>query len=168
MIFTLLKLLTRVLFFIPRFDIARTADGAYNTRYTIVPAFIARAFGYQNIFLHHFQQSDPTEDFHNHPYENSHSRILTGGYSEERYYPGLSLLAGYSITTTQEYREGDRNAIGPDTYHRIDLLDKRGCWTLFFVGKKTGAGWGFLNRRTGSFTPWSGKAPTELYEEGLR
>lgn len=170
MMFYFLSFITWLLprWLLPRFDIARTSDGAYNTRFTIVPAFVARLLGYENIFLHHFQQSDPTEDYHNHPYENSHSRILAGGYREERHYPGLSELAGHEITTVQTYREGDRNQIGPDTFHRIDLLDPRGCWTLFYVGKKTGDGWGFLNRRTGAFKPWSGKAPHETYEEGLR
>lgn len=152
---------------LPRFDIARTSEGPYNTRHTL-PRWYARLRGYQDIFLHHFQQSDPTEDFHNHPYENSHSRILAGGYAEERYYPGLSELAGHEVLQVRLLLPGDRNEIGPNTFHRIDLLDKRGCWTLFYVGKKTGDGWGFLNRRTGTFKKWSGKAPSETYEEGLR
>lgn len=162
---------------LPRFDIARTAEGAYNTRYTLVPRFVARLFGLDGIYLHHFQQSDPTEDFHNHPYGKSWSFILAGGYCEERLLWNLTRLGMLlkpgvlrcvaAPFISYDVLPGQTNRIEADTYHRIDLLDARGCWTLFVAGKKMQK-WGFLNRRTGEFREWSGRKPTELYEEGLR
>jgi hypothetical protein len=151
----------------PRFDIARTSEGPYNTRYTLVPRFVCKWFGKEGIFLHHFQQSDPTEDFHNHPYGSSWALVLAGGYREERLLFRSEFVRGLFYTITSDIRAGQVNRIDADTYHRIDLLDPRGCWTLFVAGKKTQA-WGFLNRSTGDFRPWSGKKPTEFYEEGLR
>lgn len=165
--FFILKWLMRLLFFIPRFDIARTAEGAYNTRYTLVPRWLAALFGKDGVFLHHFQQSDPTEDFHNHPYGESWSCILAGGYREERFigwrWRGWKNAFHDAAVHVRTRRVGDVNRIYAGTYHRIDLLDVRGCWTLFVAGKKTQE-WGFRNRRTGQFRPWSGKKPTEFYQ----
>ena len=163
-------------FFVPRFEIGRVKERVYNTRYTIVPTWIARWFGKHAVFLHHFQSDDATFDFHNHPYEVSPAHILAGGYWEERAFfvrsagqrlhPSLTRFLGASWL---KYEAGMRNTIHPHTFHRVELIDKkRGCWTLFIAGEKVQP-WGFWNRNTGEFRTWSGKAPglppPEFYDE---
>lgn len=169
--FRILPFLVRVFFFIPRFEIGRVSDIVYNTRYTIVPQWIARFCGKDGVFLHHFQSDDPTQDFHNHPYDDeSYAIILAGGYWEERafFLHGVGQRARPSLVTFCgsswfEFTPFDRNRIRPNTFHRVQLRDRmRGCWTLFVAGKKIQP-WGFWNRNTGKFLEWSGRPSSDLY-----
>lgn len=176
--FRVLPCFVRWCFFIPRFEIGRVKERIYNTRYTLVPTWIARWFGKHAVFLHHFQSDDATQDFHNHPYGPSHAHVLAGGYFEERAFfvrdagglrlrPSLTRFLGASWLKIDA---GTRNTIFPHTFHRVELIDKkRGCWTLFVADKKCQP-WGFWNRNTGEFRTWSGKVPglppPEFYDEG--
>lgn len=94
------------------------------------------------IFIHFFHRGDGDRDQHNHPWENSVSLILTGGYREER---------GDEVRTL---RPGMINVIGMDDFHRVDLLEpKKGCWTLFVAGKGV-QDWGFRLQGSKKFVPW--------------
>ena len=154
-------------FFLPWIEIGRVRGRVYNTRYTIVPTWLARVFGKHAVFLHHFQSDDATRDFHNHPYEESNAYLLAGGYWEERAYfespKRHPTKARLLCVSWLDFKAGDRNRIFSNTFHRIELTDKkRGCWTLFVAGKKVQP-WGFWNRNTGVFTRWSGEDPGKLY-----
>lgn len=171
LLFRVLPVLVRVLF-LPRVDLGRQKNDVYNTRYTVIPTWVARFFGKHAVFLHHFQSDDPTFDFHNHPYERSTAYVLAGGYWEERAFFARAIgqdvrpsLSTFLKALWLEYTPGMRNTIFAHTFHRVELRDKaRGCWTLFVAGaKRPGRVWGFWNRNTGVFTPWSGKPASEIY-----
>lgn len=94
------------------------------------------------VFIHFFHRSDEDREKHNHPWKESVSLILTGGYREERE-DGLYTR-----------KPGDINVIRSTDYHRVDLLTpKKGCWTLFVAGKNISS-WGFKNAQTGAHIPW--------------
>jgi hypothetical protein len=115
--------------------------GPYLERYTL------RTFpdGAQ-IYLHHFLRGDEDEALHSHPWAGE-SLVLAGGYREERRVEG----DGIEVRTLGP---GDRSIIAPDTFHRVDLLDGETCWTLFSAGPRVQS-WGFWDRRTKVFTPWT-------------
>jgi hypothetical protein len=101
------------------------------------------------VYLHHFHRGD--EDgpaLHNHPWRWAISLILAGGYSEERRMRGTNRVVRRTV------KPGSLNFIGPEDFHRVDLLPgQKDAWSLFIVGPKF-TGWGFWNRHTGVFTPW--------------
>ena len=100
-----------------------------------------------NVFLHFFHRGDDDEALHNHPWKWSVSVILKGGYVEERRV-GLRIIR-------KVLRPGRINIIRADDYHRVDLLQpKRGAWSLFIAGPRTGKSWGFWDRDTRVYTPW--------------
>ncbi len=118
-----------------------------------------RAWG--NIYLHHFHSSDQGDELHNHPWKWGMSLIMAGGYSEEYRGP----LASSEFITLEHYknsypilrrekRPGQFNLIKADDFHRVDLHDeKKGAWTLFFAGPRTGE-WGFGDLHTQVFKDW--------------
>lgn len=120
-------------------------QGPYLSRYTL------RALDDGGmVYLHHFHRGDADRDLHNHPWPGS-SLILAGGYREERRVSDG--LGGFTVEP-RVYVEGDVNEIGPDTFHRVDLLNpEAGAWTLFTVGAKAQS-WSFWDRDTGILTPW--------------
>lgn len=93
------------------------------------------------VFLHFFHRSDADEDQHNHPWDMSVALVLDGGYVEER---------GDAKTV---HGPGSVNVIRGEDFHRVDLLDPSGSWSLFVAGQKTGS-WGFRKKETGDFIPW--------------
>ena len=114
-----------------------TVDGKpYLTRYYILPG----------VFVHHFHSSDQFDEFHNHPWAWAFSIILKGGYVEER-------LTSRGITH-RFYKAGSINWLTQWDFHRVDLFDMRGCWTLFFVGPRCRQ-WGFWNRITAQYRDWT-------------
>jgi hypothetical protein len=118
-------------------------EGAYLSRYTLAE-LPDGGFAY----LHFFHRSDVDRELHNHPWAGE-SLILTGGYREER---RMGEPGAYRVET-RTYQVGDVNVLGPDTFHRVDLLDEAaGCWTLFVAGERTHA-WGFWDPETDVFTP---------------
>lgn len=135
--------------------------GPYLERFTL-KEFATGAHTY----LHFFHRGDHDKDLHDHPW-HGRSTILVGGYREERWAPAPALVeapietdtlrvasmrAGAIIT--REFKPGESSELGPDTFHRVDLLDPEGgCWTLFETSPKLKS-WGFKSRETGAFTPW--------------
>lgn len=96
------------------------------------------------VCIHRFARSDEDGALHNHPWEQSVSFILSGGYSEER--------------RVEEHVErrmclpGDFNLLAANDFHRVDLLEED-CWTIFISSRKSQS-WGFWDRSTKIFTPW--------------
>lgn len=97
-----------------------------------------------NVFLHLFVSGDVEQELHSHPWENSYSLILTGGYREER-------RIGNEVVV-RTIKPGTINSIKSDDFHRVDLLKDK-CWTLFFAGKTTQT-WFFWDRKTKETIPW--------------
>lgn len=95
------------------------------------------------IYLHRFHRSDAEPELHNHPFENSASLVLVGGYTEER-------LVGNTVER-RELRPGDVNVIGHDTFHRVELSGPE-AWSLFVVSRKSQS-WGFLDHARREYTP---------------
>lgn len=93
-----------------------------------------------NVYIHRFLASDPDRGLHDHPWENSISLVLSGGYRELRTYSYRILRPGYL------------NRIRGHDFHRILLDPGREAWTLFLHGPRT-KGWGF--QRNGEYTPFA-------------
>lgn len=119
------------------------------------------------VFAHWFYRSDADRELHCHPWSWSFSLVLWGGYEEERLvgvWPRLqgddwrsaalrSDMAGRGSTPRIVKRRigpGRINFLRDKTFHRVTLLDPRGCLTLFIAGPKPrvphGVSWGFLSR----------------------
>lgn len=103
-------------------------------------------------YLHFFFSGDADGEFHNHPWRVSHSLILSGGYTEYKWNPKTQTV------NRKVFEPGSINVLHRDDYHRVELLDPRGCWTLFIsvdrLAKSDGTDWGFLDVVTGEYTPW--------------
>lgn len=95
------------------------------------------------IYLHRFESSDADEELHNHPWTAT-SIILAGGYVEQFRSP--------NGVDRRVLRPGSVNRIGPNTFHRV-LLIEEDCWSLIVVGKRV-QGWGFWHPETGEFLEW--------------
>lgn len=98
------------------------------------------------LFLHHFYRSDDDGALHNHPWKWAVALVLRGGYSEER-------RTRDDRVVRRVVRPGAINVLTANTFHRVDLLDPHGAWTLFVVGPKAQS-WGFWDRGTKKYTPW--------------
>lgn len=88
------------------------------------------------VFLHYFFRSDDDRMLHNHPWETAASIILRGGYREHRRVNAAGDVAW------RELRPGDLNVLRAGDFHRVELIDGRGCWSLFIAGRETQT-WGF-------------------------
>lgn len=104
---------------------------------------------FPGVYLHHFHQSDPDRDLHNHPWRWSFSLILAGGYYEER----LVENGEHRLTKiTLDRKAPGINYITGDTFHRVVLKDvKNGAWTIFCSGPEV-KDWGFMTY-AGTFIP---------------
>ena len=93
--------------------------------------YLRRIYLTRNVYLHHIAQADDDRALHNHPWEYATTRILTGGYLEQR------------TPRFPAWRApGDVVRLTRNTYHRIALVKPR-TWTLFVAGPRV-ASWGFL------------------------
>jgi hypothetical protein len=123
-----------------------------------VEAALGGVIGGGHVYLHHFLRSDEdVEDLHSHPWP-AHAYILAGGYVEERRVEDPASTIGYRVVGERYFRPGAVNVIAPDTFHRVDLLE-RDAWSLCVTGPKRvldegEAAWSFWNRETGKTTPW--------------
>lgn len=118
------------------------------------------------VFLHHFRDSDQEDELHNHPWEDSLSLILVGGYREERVTAsfGPNPLMGESAKTACQPVESDEivmtrlvrpfsiNRITADDFHRVSLIGND-AWTIFITGEKKQS-WGFLSKNKSVYIPW--------------
>jgi hypothetical protein len=112
-----------------------------------------REFG--NIFIHEFHSSDldiGEKGFgllHNHPFRWSFSFVLINGYWEERLNPDQSI-------TKKFIKPFSFNFLSRKDFHRVDLVDGKKAWTLFFTGPRSSRGsWGFYDRVTKQYRDWT-------------
>jgi hypothetical protein len=155
----------------PRVITNRAGDGPYLDRYYLFGG--PKEDGTYDdsapltVMLHHFRDSDAAGELHSHPWEQSVSFILAGGYSEERRV-ATPITNESDLTMAIDPSRGPRgatlhverrdvppfsvNVIAGDDFHRVDLYEKD-CWTLFITGRKV-SNWAFWNRETGETTPW--------------
>lgn len=88
-----------------------------------------------SIFLHAIHLPDGDSDPHTHPFSQSVSLILRGGYTEYR---------GIDGTARRDYRAGMINRLSGTDVHRIaEIHGNKPAWTLFWAGTPHGRGWGF-------------------------
>lgn len=93
--------------------------------------------------LHRFTRGDNDRRVHDHPYEQSYSFILSGGYDEERL---IGVCPYNGPITTTKVRKWFNPIDGLD-FHRITRLHKPIVWTLFVHTPKFKE-WGFLEYGT--------------------
>ena len=113
---------------------------------------MTRAITAARPYLHYFFRGDEDREVHNHPWSRSVSLILTGGYKEYRWMP---LTREFE---TRYLRPGNLNFIKRNDFHRVELYNGQGCWTLFLsmgrVMESNGRDWSFLNTDTNELIPW--------------
>lgn len=107
----------------PHFTI-RVGDEVYLRRWHLAPR--NRWF---SVYLHNFLRSDDVRALHDHPYANA-SLLLRGSYVEHT--PNGSRLI-------RPWRLVRRSAVAA---HRVELIEERPVWSLFFVGRRVRE-WGF-------------------------
>lgn len=95
--------------------------------------------GGEGWYLHEFLASDHERELHNHPSACSVAFVLRGGYREMR----LQRDERTPAHRIKVCRPGSMNVITSETFHRVTLLGKR-SWSLFWIGPRSGRGWGFL------------------------
>jgi hypothetical protein len=78
------------------------------------------------VFLHHFVDSDASDEIHSHPWRWSMSVILAGGYIEHRW-TAAGMIA-------RSFRAGEVNVLEAADKHRIELLGGD-CWSIFLAGE---------------------------------
>ena len=77
------------------------------------------------VYLHHYVMSDPDKGYHNHPWEQAYSIILSGGYTERVHNKSSR---GYRETY---YGRGSLRTIqGQGIFHRIVIAPGDDAWTL--------------------------------------
>lgn len=104
-----------------------------------------------SLFLHSFHLPDAERELHNHPWDQSVSLILNGGYTEHRRTEAKGPL-GYDVLT-RKLKSGDVNAINRDTFHRVVELGSDVVWTVFVTGRRIGD-WGFWNEDADTYEHW--------------
>lgn len=107
------------------------ADRPYMLRWHIIPK--NRLF---NIYLHHILNSDDERAVHDHPWWYI-SVILAHGY-----YEVTRPIQGSMFEFSLWYKAGHVLFRKAQHAHRLVVSPKRGCWTLFFTGRKVRK-WGF-------------------------
>ena len=130
--------------------INRSDGQPYLERYYILHS--SRFKHIPGIYLHKFLSSDEDPELHNHPWGESMSFILTGGYNEERRHEKIVDGKVERYVVKKDILPGSLNFIKKNDYHRIDLLTNY-SWTLFFSGNRE-QDWGFWNRDTDEYVPW--------------
>jgi len=98
------------------------------------------------IWLHHILKPDPEELWHSHPWV-AHSEILSGGYTEERYYNGHNKPFVIEYTCQQ----GETNFITPTCIHRIASVQPN-TWTRITITPNRAKTWFFIDMQ-GNKTP---------------
>lgn len=114
--------------------------------------FLLRMATYARPYLHYFFRGDEDREVHNHPWRRAMSLILVGGYKEYRW------ISKYQRFSEHDLKPGNLNFIGKNDFHRVELDQAVGCWTLFFsmdrMEESNGQDWHFLDTTTGEMIPW--------------
>ena len=81
--------------------------------------------------FHRFVKSDPDRGFHSHPWDNSLSFLLCGGYEER-------ILNEDKITYKTHVRNRwSFNYLNGEAFHRVMIKDECDAWTLFMFQKRS-------------------------------
>lgn len=112
--------------------------------------------GGEGWYLHKFLASDHARELHNHPSAYAVAYVLRGGYFEDR-----RQTDGAAHVACRWFGPGAMNVITGATFHRVTLPAayrtpdpryhlavgrwyERPSWSLFYIGPRSGNGWGFL------------------------
>lgn len=107
--------------------------------------FLGQRFGVR-AYLHRFISGDSEELLHHHPWAWSVSRVLHGGYIEDRLAPQIKVNGPVphhfinSHISRRKLRAGRFNWLSRHAYHRIVEIDP-GTWTLFIHPAKKVQQW---------------------------
>ena len=95
--------------------------------------------------IHWWHAPDPRRDPHNHPWEFFKSTILSGGYTETRYWQSVDADSFAIVkSVTLIYRVGDVNHLPRGVYHTVDSVQP-GTVTRMETGPLVeGGDWGYL------------------------
>ncbi len=101
---------------------------------------------------------------HNHPWDHFSSRILLGGYEEERW----QRRGGGLDIRRAEHGQGSANNVPHDVYHEVTGIFVPGrTVTLMDCGRSRGKGeWGYLDTETGLYIPYA-QSPTKAKFDAL-
>lgn len=105
-------------------------DSPYLLRWFLIPRN-----RFLNVYVHQFLRSDDDRALHDHPWVNM-SVLLDGQYIEHR-------IAAGGIETRKQAKAGDITLrLTGKMAHRIELINRQSCWTLFITGPRYRQ-WGF-------------------------
>ena len=94
------------------------------------------------IYLHQFLRDDDDRALHDHPW-HSLSFLVWGRYVEQTPTGKVDPATGEKLYLRRLYRMGSIKYRCAEYAHRIELVDGRPTWTLFFTGTRVRE-WGFL------------------------
>lgn len=131
-------------------------DDDYVTRIRIIQT------PWGGVFLHRFDNPDPREALHDHPWP-FFSIVLRGGYDEERRDTHVYDPCAEDTRTYSYARSVTRwNHMPLDSLHWISRLHRTPTWTLMFVGRRKRV-WGYLDLN-GKYTDFL----THPYNQGFQ
>jgi hypothetical protein len=117
------RIIKRLFYRAPDFIIGGAAR-PYMLRWFVIPRN-----PWFNIYLHKFVRDDDDRAFHDHPWRSS-AIVLRGAYIEHDHRGRRIYFAGAVRIRSATY------------CHRVELIDGKPCWTLFFTGPRLRE-WGF-------------------------
>lgn len=107
---------------------------------TLAGRLLEKLTGYASVRLHRIMRADHDRDLHNHPFDYR-TFVVKGAYAEVFEEPSEH-SPEWRAHGYRWIHAGGTETGNQDKYHRIDVVPKRGVWTLFFMTRNTG-GWGF-------------------------
>lgn len=111
----------------------------------------------RRFYLHRFLGGDVDESLHNHPWKESSSWILTGGYLEYKAFRRGPDDYGKLEVSSRRLKAGNINRINSECLHRI-VRARPETWTVFWHTIPRVQPWGFVVEDAASgarFHPYS-------------
>ena len=128
------------------YEVNGPARDPYQLRIRLPPAGGWYRSRLPGMFVHHYFRSDKDEWCHSHPWRWMICFVVTRGYSELR----KEGLAG--VARRFFLRPGSMNFIWKDTFHKLELHDENGCWTICLVAPRPDG----VDDETWGFSPADG------------
>lgn len=101
---------------------------------------------------------DPRDTPHNHPWD-FRSAILSGGYTEERFWLSKGVLHKERL----QHREGSINVVPADVFHNVVEVEPNTVTYLDCGPARAGNEWGYLTD-TGVYVPFKDLTPKNFLE----
>lgn len=114
------------------------------------------------VFLHRFLDSDSDRGIHDHPWDQSFSFILAGGYNEKRLV--VNSKTNKEEVIIRDIRPMSVNNIKGNDFHQILLKPRVPAWTIFYHAKRTKT-WGFQCYNLFNNTNEINKLSYEVYDD---